>query len=182
MFVFLFPLVLKEIDRSWGYLVPDTDLPEELMDQFRRFDIDGDGQISPTEFVELLSEVSLVFTCLCVCVCVCVLVRMYEGVCMCVCVQLPAQNVEGSQWTAFQFTDEHLTRGVEAVTIRAQLTPLNTSTMSIFSSETPKVSHHETITWFHLTSLSPANGQENARTVSMDRASSVTQGLCCTQL
>lgn len=59
MFVFLTPIVVREIDRSRGYLIPeaDSDFPEELMDQFRLYDSDGDGQISPAEFVELITEV-----------------------------------------------------------------------------------------------------------------------------
>ncbi len=48
---------LHRFDRSRGYVIPELEFPEELMDQFRHYDSDGDGQISPSEFVDLITEV-----------------------------------------------------------------------------------------------------------------------------
>lgn len=65
---------------------------------------------------------------------------VYCGECMMCYTQLPVARGDGlSQWAAFKMTDEQFTEGMQVVTIRAELTPLDTSTMSVFSSGPAKV-------------------------------------------
>ena len=65
LIVYLGPVVIKEWDSTYGYTAPTyDDVPEEFLDEFRMYDTNGDGNIDPIEFVELMIKVCVV--CLCV--------------------------------------------------------------------------------------------------------------------
>ncbi len=82
--MFLAPLIQRELETANGYTAPEdsTKLPEEVMDQFRMYDTDGDGRLDPEEFFDLITQVRLLVQCsvwwcsyhyLLLCSCLCVL-------------------------------------------------------------------------------------------------------------
>ncbi len=56
--MFLAPIIVRELEMTIGYTAPDFQLPQEIMDQFRMYDMDGDGSLDPTEFFDLITQVS----------------------------------------------------------------------------------------------------------------------------
>ena len=56
--MFLAPIIVRELEMTIGYTAPDFQLPQEIMDQFRMYDTDGDGSLDPTEFFDLITQVS----------------------------------------------------------------------------------------------------------------------------
>ena len=59
LIVYLGPLVLDKWDSTHGYTAPLYDgVPEDFMDDFRLYDVDGNDCIDPTEFYELMIKVS----------------------------------------------------------------------------------------------------------------------------
>ncbi len=95
------------------------------MDQFTHYDSDGDGQISPSEFVDLITEIRE-----------CYLQRVYIQ-----CLYYLQLHAKGGREFEYpqqtNFTDEHLNVGSQVITIKAELAPLDASTMSVFAHEDP---------------------------------------------